>query len=124
MLKSIRRILLVEDNLKDAGTVRQFLESQGYQVTLAVDGREALTKARELSPHLILLDALLPKLSGFQVTRLLKFSEKTKGIPIVMLTILDRPEDQEKGRKVGVDFYLTKPFSEEALCNLLRRLLP
>lgn len=41
-----------------------------------------------------------------------------------MLTILDRPEDQEKGRKVGVDFYLTKPFSEEALCNLLRRLLP
>ena len=90
---------------------------------VAIDGNEAVRKAREGTPHLILLDALLPKMSGFQVARLLKFDDKSKEIPIVMLTVLRRPADQEKAKSVGVNLFLTKPFSEELLLKSIEQLI-
>ena len=118
-----KRILLVEDDPNLSIQIRDFLTAKGYQVEVAMDGNEAVRKAREYLPQLIVLDALLPKMSGFQVARLLKFDEKSKGIPIVMLTVLRRPADQEKAKSVGVNLFLTKPFSEELLLKSIQQLM-
>jgi DNA-binding response OmpR family regulator len=118
-----KRILLVEDDADLSTQIQSFLTTKGYQVEVAIDGNEAVRKAREAAPQLILLDALLPKMSGFQVARLLKFDEKSKEIPILMLTVLRRPADQEKAKSVGVNLFLTKPFSEELLLKSIEQLI-
>ncbi len=120
---SPKRILLVEDDPQAAGEIRQMLSQKGYEVEVASDGYEALAKTRQISPHLIILDAVLPKMNGFQVARLLKFDPKFKEVPILMLTVLSRPEDRQRGEKVGVDAYLTKPFTTEALLQAIQGLL-
>ena len=116
-----KRILLVEDDPTIEAGVMKLLATHGYQVDCARDGHEALVKAREIIPSLIVLDAILPKMSGFQVARLLKFDEKSKGIPILMLTVLSRQADRERGKAVGVDLYLSKPFTDEALLSAIKQ---
>lgn len=119
-----RQILVVEDDAELARRVGTLLETQGYSVERARDGSEALVKFREKRPDLVILDAVMPKLSGFHVARLLKFDPQFKDVPILMITILARPEDKERGEHVGVDLYLTKPFSDEGLLEHIRKLLP
>ena len=114
---------MVEDDADQQKKIGDLLKEHHYEVEIAQDGSEALTQVRKAAPGLILLDAILPKMNGFQVARLLKFDEKTKGIPIVMLTVLNRPADQEKGKEVGVDLYLLKPFTEQGLLDAIRKFL-
>ena len=104
--------------------IGQLLANSGYQIDLAGDGYEAVLKVRQNPPSLILLDAMLPKMSGFQVARLLKFDPKFEKIPIVMLTVLNQISDRERGKEVGVNLYLTKPFTDQELLSAIRRLLP
>ena len=122
-MESPKRVLLVEDDADQQKKIGDLLKEHHYEVEIAQDGSEALTQVRKAAPGLILLDAILPKMNGFQVARLLKFDEKTKGIPIVMLTVLNRPADQEKGKEVGVDLYLLKPFTEQGLLDAIRKFL-
>ncbi len=122
-MESTKRILLVEDDADQQKKMSDLLTRHHYEVEIARDGAEALTQVRKSAPGLILLDAILPKMNGFQVARLLKFDEKTKGIPIVMLTVLHRPADQEKGKEVGVDLYLAKPLTEQGLIEAVRKFL-
>ena len=99
------------------------LEAKGYSVRVAQDGHEALVKAREKMPELIVLDAVLPKMDGFQVARLLKFDSKSGKVPILMLTVLSRSADRERGKEVGVDRYLTKPFTDEEILLAIHELI-
>lgn len=116
-------VLIVEDDATIATHLVSLLEKKGYRVHVAQDGHEALLKARETLPGLIILDAVLPKMDGFQVARLLKFDAKSKTIPILMLTVLARSADRERGKEVGVDRYLTKPFSDEEILLAIHEMI-
>ncbi len=105
-------ILVVEDELTLRETLVYNLERQGYQVEAAEDGQTAVEAARRLKPDLILLDIMLPKMDGFEVTRILR---KELNMPILMLTARDEEIDRVLGLEMGADDYLTKPFSMREL---------
>ena len=99
------------------------LGGKGYQVDHASDGNEALAKIRSSVPDLVILDAVLPKSSGFQIARLIKFDPRFSKVLILMLTVLDQPVDKERAKAVGIDLYLTKPFMDENLLEAVKKLL-
>jgi len=115
--------LIVEDDETLCKRLARLLKDKGYQVDITGSGHEALTKARTGKVDLMLLDAMLPKMDGFKVARMLKFDQKTKDIRIVMMTILNRSVDEERGKSVGVDFYLIKPFEQNQLLQSIQGLL-
>jgi DNA-binding response OmpR family regulator len=112
---STKKILLVDDEVDLVETVRFPLEMQGFTVLVSQDGEDALKKAREEKPDLILLDLMLPKLDGYKVCRLLKFDERYKHIPILMLTARTQEKDKTLGKETGADEYITKPFEMNEL---------
>jgi len=118
-----KRVLLVDDDdeLRQALKIR--FESAGFQVLTAGDGLEAVKKGREERPHVIILDLMLPRLNGFEVCRLLKYDEKFRHIPVLLFTARCRREDQEMGRSVGADAYVTKPFNGKELIAKVEELL-
>lgn len=117
------RILIAEDDALLVDRIGLFLGGQGYQVDHASDGNCALSKIRSTRPDLVILDAVLPKFSGFQIARLIKFDPNFSKIPILMLTVLDQPADKERAKSVGIDLYLTKPFTDDALLEAVKKLL-
>ena len=119
-----KKILLIDDELDIVKLVESRLKINGYEVVVALDGQEALEKAREEKPDLILLDLMLPKLSGYKVCRMLKFDEKYKHIPIIMFTARVQESDEKLGFEVGADAYITKPFKPEVLLEKVKELLP
>src|SRR5215469_5448487 len=104
------RILVVDDNEANVDIAKLRLESQGYEVVTAIDGEEALTKTRELAPDLILLDIMMPKLDGIEVTRRLKGDATLPFTPIILVTAKADAKDVVAGLDAGGDDYLTKPF--------------
>jgi DNA-binding response OmpR family regulator len=115
-----RRILLVEDDPKTRTTVALYLEREGYDVATASDGLEALERAREREPHLVVLDLMLPRLDGLGVCRALRES----GNPaIIMVTARSTEEDKLTGLDLGADDYVTKPFSPRELMARIRAVL-
>jgi len=104
----MKTILFVEDEPTLQKTVGQVLEQEGYQVKAALDGETGLRLAQEFQPDLILLDLILPKLDGFEVLQALKKDEKTKEIPIIILTNLEASADVEKALSLGATTYLVK----------------
>jgi two-component system response regulator ResD len=118
-------ILVVDDEEHIRELVRLYMEKDGYTVAVAADGEEAVQKAKQLHPQLIILDIMLPKLDGWDVCReVRKFSE----IPIIMLTAKGEEFDKVLGLELGADDYLTKPFSPRELVArvkaILRRAVP
>lgn len=109
------RVLAVDDSPTVLDMLKAILESGGYEVITASDGQEALNTARDESPDLILLDVMLPKLDGYRVCRLLKFDQKYKSIPIIMLTAKSEDQSVATGMRTGADQYLTKPVEPEKL---------
>ncbi len=116
-------ILIVDDEVDILETVRFRLESNGYKVISAADGEEGLKKARELKPDLIILDLLLPKIDGYKISRLLKFDERYKDIPIIMFTARSHKDDERLGYEIGADAYIAKPFEPQVLLNKIEELL-
>src|ERR671922_879852 len=114
-----RTILVVEDEPTLRETVVEALESDGFRVLAAADGREALTTFRAERPDLVLLDLMLPELSGIEVTRIIRAES---GVPIVMLTAKDSELDKVVGLELGADDYVTKPFSLRELSARIRAL--
>ena len=102
------RILLAEDDriLRKAGEVS--LRKRGYEVIPAVDGEDALAKARECKPDLVLLDVMMPKMNGFEVLRALKGEPAVCDIPVIMLTNLEQPADLKRAKDGGAHSYLVK----------------
>ena len=118
-----KRILMVEDEENLVYAVSLRLKAAGFEVIAAYDGQEGLDKARAEKPDLILLDIMLPKLDGYKVCRMLKFDDKYKAIPIIMLTVKGEHEDKQLGFEVGVDAYITKPFDPDILLAKINELL-
>ncbi|MBI5164775.1 MAG: phosphate regulon transcriptional regulator PhoB [Magnetospirillum sp.] len=116
-------ILIVEDEAALATMLRYNLEKEGYRVAEAGDGEEALTAVAERKPDLILLDWMLPSLSGIEVCRQLRRRPETRELPIIMLTARGEEGDKIRGLNTGADDYMTKPFSLPELLARVRALL-
>ena len=115
-----RTILVVEDETTLRETLADALEVEGFRVIAAADGREALTRFRADKPDLVLLDLMLPELSGIEVCRIIRAES---GVPIVMLTAKDSELDKVVGLELGADDYVTKPFSLRELSARIRAVL-
>jgi two-component system alkaline phosphatase synthesis response regulator PhoP len=115
-----KKVLVVDDDIKTAELVKLYLNRDGYRVITASDGNEALRLARENHPDLIVLDLMLPGISGLEVCRILR---DESDVPIIMLTALTTDEDRLKGLELGADDYVTKPFSPRELAARVRAVL-
>ena len=111
------RILVVEDEEALADTVRYNLEREGYTVAIAADGRRALDRFRAESPSLVILDLMLPEMSGLDVCRQIR---QISTVPIIMVTAKDAEADKVSGLEIGADDYVTKPFSVRELVSRVR----
>ena len=117
------KILIVEDETTQMELLAYNLEKEQYQVFKAQDGEEGLLLAEENNPDLIILDWMLPKLSGIEVCRQLKRGKNTKDIPIVMLTARGEENDKVRGLDIGADDYIVKPYSVAELMARARALI-
>lgn len=117
------KILIVEDEAPIVTLLRYNLEREGFEVLEAGDGEEAMLLAMEKSPDLILLDWMLPLLSGVEVCRRLRRTPETKGVPVIMLTARGDEGDRIRGLNAGADDYITKPFSPSELIARIRAVL-
>lgn len=117
------KILVVDDEARLVAQLKDRLEYTNYEVLTAYDGEEALEKARQERPDLIILDLMMPKMSGSEVCRLLKSDEKYREIPIIILTALAQKGDEALARDAGADEYVAKPFEPEVLLRKVRKLL-
>jgi two-component system phosphate regulon response regulator PhoB len=116
-------ILITEDEAALVAMLRYNLEKEGYAVDEAADGQEALLKVAESRPDLILLDWMLPQLSGLEVCRQIRRNPETRNIPIIMVTARGEEADRVRGLDVGADDYIAKPFSPSELMARIRAVL-
>ncbi|MEM6692978.1 MAG: response regulator [Planctomycetota bacterium] len=116
-------MLVVEDDRALAGVLEYNLTSEGFSVTCAMDGQDALNQARAKTPDLVLLDVMIPVMDGVQVCRQLRSEAATRNTPIIMLTAKGEETDQVVGFSVGADDYVTKPFSVRVLLERVKALL-
>lgn len=116
-------VLVVEDDPAIATILRYNLEKQGYRIAEAGDGPEALIQIQEQKPDLVLLDWMLPSLSGIEVCRHIRAKAATRDLPVIMVTARAEDRDAVRGLNVGADDYVTKPFNTEALLARVRALL-
>lgn len=116
-------ILIVDDSPTEANIVRAMLEEAGYEVLWADNADKGIAAATEQQPDLILMDVVMPGMSGFQATRKLTKSPKTQNIPILMLTTKDQQTDQFWGLKNGAKKYMIKPPEKAVLLKEIRELL-
>ncbi|HEY6572875.1 MAG TPA: response regulator [Candidatus Eisenbacteria bacterium] len=117
------RVLVVDDE-PDLIRILEFgLRAAGYQVEIAADGQEGLKKAREIRPDIILLDLMLPKLDGYKVCRLLKFDERYRHIPIIILSARTQEGDQTLAKEMGANRFITKPYEFSEILAHIEALL-
>jgi PleD family two-component response regulator len=109
------RLLVVEDDVDISNMLRIYFNAQGYDVDTALRGSDALEKTRQVMPHLIVLDIMLPDIDGYEVCRNLRLSTRTSHIPVIFLTQRDERSDRLQGLELGADNYITKPFDIEEL---------
>lgn len=114
------KILLVEDDQGLAAVYQQRLEAEGFEVKWCPNGEEALASAIEFRPDLILLDVMMPKISGFDVLDILRNTPDTASVKIIMLTALNQPKDKERAESLGVDDYLVK--SQVVIADVVERI--
>lgn len=120
-----RKILVVEDEKNIVELLKINLEGFGYEVIAAYNGMEAITKTNIFHPDLILLDLMLPDIDGLQICQMIRLNDKTKDIPIIMITARSEESDKVSGLSAGADDYITKPFGirelEARIKTVLRR---
>lgn len=119
-----KKILVVEDEPDIAESLKLRLDMAGYEVVVAGNGQEAVSKAKTESPDLVLLDLMIPKMDGYEVCRVLRSHEATKMTPVVVLTALQMVGDIDKAFEAGANDYLSKPFTNERLLAKIQKLLP
>ena len=118
-----RDILIVDDNSQNAELLEAYLEPLDCSVRIASDGIEALEQVKQKHPDLVLLDIMMPRMSGFEVCRRLKNEPKTRDIPVVMVTALNELADVERGVDSGADDFLSKPVNKLELLTRVKSLL-
>ena len=117
------KILLVEDNEMNRDMLSRRLQKQGYEVVMAVDGEDGVTKAQTEAPALILMDMSLPGLDGWEATRRLKAAPQTQKIPVIALTAHAMSDDRDKAMAAGCDDFDTKPVELPRLLSKMQALL-
>lgn len=118
-----RDILIVDDNEQNLELIEAYLEDVGASLRTAKDGLEALAKVQQQLPDLILLDVMMPHMSGFQVCRKLKASDATRHIPVIIVTALGEVSDIERAKEIGADDYLVKPVNKPDLIERVHKWL-
>jgi DNA-binding response OmpR family regulator len=117
------RILIADDNPQGVELLEAYLTGCGYEIATAMDGEETLRKVKEWHPDLVLLDIMMPKISGFEVCKRLRADAQTRAIAVLMVTALDQPSDGERAVDVGTDDFLTKPINKNELLLRVRSVL-
>ncbi|HVP38426.1 MAG TPA: response regulator [Candidatus Saccharimonadales bacterium] len=117
------KILVVDDEVYIVHILDFSLGMEGYEVVTALNGEEALAKAAEHRPDLVVLDIMMPKMDGYETCRRLKAEEATRHIPVILLSAKGRNVDQKMGFDVGADDYITKPFSPRKLVDRINVIL-
>ena len=115
------RILVVDDSATIRRSAESMLTAEGYDVVTAENGFEALSKVARHNPDLIFVDIMMPRLDGYQTCAIIKNNTQYRSTPVVMLTSKDGLFDQARGRVVGSDLYLTKPFTKEELLAAVKQ---
>src|SRR5437899_1382314 len=117
------RVLIADDNPQGVDLLEAYLSDFDYEIQTAADGEETLRKVREWQPDLILLDIMMPKISGFEVCKRLRADPATRDIAVLMITALDQGSDIERAVEAGTDDFLTKPINKSELLLRVRSLL-
>ena len=123
MLEMPKRLLVVDDEPKLLFAVAAVLRAEGFDVTTARNGREALMQIAKSVPDLVVSDILMPQMDGFALARHLRSADHTKLVPIVFLTAKDDTRDRVEGFRTGIDAYLSKPFEPDELVAVIRNIL-
>ena len=118
-----KKVLIVDDEPNIVAALEFLLEKHGYQVRVAANGEEALEQLDAFGPDLVLLDVMVPRLSGYEICQRMRAEPKWRNIKIVMLSARGREVEISKGMSLGADLYVTKPFSSADLVATLRGLL-
>lgn len=108
MAEHLKTILLVDDDITLREMYEERLKAEGFTIESATDGEEALQKAKEAKPNVVLLDIMMPKINGLDVLKMLKSDDETKDIPVILLTALIQDVDKQKGLAYGADDYIVK----------------
>ncbi len=122
MSSSLGRVLVVDDDTVIRQLITVNLELEGFEVATAVDGQDCLDKAKHIRPDVITLDIMMPRLDGWEAAGRLRADPETAGIKVVLLSARAQEADLERGSRIGVDAYLTKPFDPDELIEVVRRL--
>jgi twitching motility two-component system response regulator PilH len=117
------RILIVDDSPSQLMGIRRIVEKLGHEALTAEDGAAGVEAAKRELPDLILMDVVMPNLNGFQATRSITREPTTKHIPIVLVTTKDQDTDRVWGMRQGAKAYITKPFSESELADMIQQML-
>jgi len=118
------KIMVIDDSKTIRRTAETLLKKVGCEVITATDGFDALAKIADSQPDISFVDIMMPRLDGYQTCALIKNNSSFKKTPVIMLSSKDGLFDKAKGRIVGSDQYLTKPFSKDELLNTIRRYVP
>jgi two-component system alkaline phosphatase synthesis response regulator PhoP len=106
-----KRVLIADDNENIREALTYLLEDEGYHLSLAKDGADTLRKVREFRPRVLFLDIMMPEMNGYEVCRVIKSDPELKSTYVIMLTAKGQVAEQERGKEVGADEYIVKPFS-------------
>jgi CheY-like chemotaxis protein len=117
------KILIADDNKLNADLLEAHLDGGEFETKIAANGEETLRLAKEWQPDVVLLDVMMPKLSGFEVCKRLRTDPATKSVGVLMVTALDQPTDVERAVDVGTDDFLTKPINKTELLLRVRALM-
>lgn len=118
-----KRILIADDNENIRDALTYLLEDEGYELELARDGADALRKVRERRPNILFLDIMMPEVNGYDVCRAIRNDPNLKDIYIIMLTAKGQIAEQERGKEVGANEYIVKPFSPMELLAKVKQIL-
>lgn len=118
------KVMVIDDSKTIRRTAESLLKRAGCEVITAIDGFEALALIADIRPDVIFVDIMMPRLDGYQTCALIKHNEAYRSIPVIMLSSKDGLFDRARGRIVGSEQYLTKPFTKEELLNAIRRHTP
>jgi PAS domain S-box-containing protein len=116
-------ILVVEDSPTQAEKLKHLLEEHGYRVSVAENGKEALTALEDKLPALVVSDIIMPEMDGYQLCKRIKMDSRKKHIPVILLTSLTKSEDVLEGLECGADYFITKPYSEKYLLDSIGQIL-
>jgi DNA-binding response OmpR family regulator len=117
-----KRVLVAEDEPNIVESLTFLLERAGFEVTVETDGRQALDAVIRQTPHVLVLDVMLPELDGYEVLRRLRAERTCQGLPVLMLTAKSQREDREAALEGGADLFMTKPFANAEIVAAVQRL--